>query len=99
MQDFAADIPVFLDTFGEAVTFTGPGNYFDCRGIFSVSEAPIIPLDGEKYKPQYTLTCAVADVIDITPFYTVEIRGVQYRILAVTPNPVTATTEILLARP
>lgn len=98
-MDFAEDIPIFMDAFGEAVTFTGPGSFFTVHGIFSVSDAPIIPMDGEKYKPQYTLTCAVADVTDITVLYTVEIRGVQYRILAVTPNPVTATTEILLARP
>lgn len=98
-MDFAADIPIFLDAFGEAVTFLSAGNFFTIHGIFSVNEAPIIPMDGEKARPEYTLTCAAADVVDVTPLYTVEIRGVEYRILAVTANPVLATTEILLGQP
>jgi hypothetical protein len=99
MIDFAGDIPLFLDSFGEAVTFTGPGNYFDCRGIFSVNEEPIIPMDGEKARPHYTLACAAADVTGVTPRYTVKIRNVEYRILAVTFNPVLGMTEILLGQP
>lgn len=98
-MDFAADIPVFMDAFGEVVTFTGPGSFFDCHGIFSVNEAPVIPLDGEKVKPQYTLACAAEDVAGVTPLYTVKIRNVEYRILAATFNPVMAMTEILLGHP
>ena len=99
MFDFAADIPIFLDTFGEAVTFTGPGNQIDCRGIFSVSEEPVIPMDNSPARPQYTITCAASDVTDVTPLYTAAVRGIEYRILACTVNSVLATTEILLRPP
>jgi len=98
-MNFAADIPVFLADFGELVTFLSASRFFTVSGIFSVNEQPIIPLDGEKVKPEYTLTCAAAEVADVTPLYTVVIRDVEYRVLAMTPNPVMATTEILLGHP
>lgn len=95
----AADIPVFMDAFGEPGTFMSSSRFFTVHGIFSVNEAPIIPMDGEKVRPEYTFSCAAEDVADVTPLYTVEIRKVEYRILAATFNPVLAMTEILLGRP
>lgn len=99
MYDFTEDIPVFMDVFGELVTFTGPGSQFDCRGVFSAVEDAVAPLDGAKARLQYTLCCAAIDVEAVTPRYTVTVRNKEYRVLASTFNPVLATTEILLGHP
>jgi hypothetical protein len=88
-----------LSRFGEAVTFASAGDMFTSIGIFSVNEMPIIPMDGEKARPEYILSCASSEVTEVTPLYTVLIRAVEYRILAVTPNPVTGITDILLGHP
>lgn len=98
-MDISSDIPILLRYFGEDVTFTGPGSEFTCRGIFSVHEEPVIPLDGVKEKPVYTVTCQSEDVVSVTPLFSAALRDVGYQILAVTPNPVMGTTEILLRPP
>lgn len=79
--DFAADIPVFLDTFGWPVTFWDSGYRVDTLAIDSVTDPVVSPFDGTISRPQTLLAVAAADVEGISTKWKVDWRGKRYPVI------------------